>query len=190
VARIGRAVALGLLDAEVLPVVTHMPGHGRTTPDSHHDLPPVDPPLNVLEDPDFAPFLASNGLPIVVPAHQVFDHSDAPPATISPTIIGLIRERIGFDGLIMTDDISMKALGGSLGDLSHRALDAGCDVVLHCNGSLAERVEVLQAAGEMTDAAQQRAERALAMRQAPQELDIEAAEAEHSCLMGGQEYER
>ena len=103
-------------------------------------------------------------------------------------VMGLIREQIGFDGLIMTDDISMKALKGDLGDLSRRAIAAGCDVILHCNGTLPERMAVAEAAGEMTDTAQARAEAAIAARQAPDELDIPAAEADLSRLMRGMVY--
>ncbi|TMV06484.1 beta-N-acetylhexosaminidase [Ruegeria sediminis] len=189
VARIGRAVAQAHLDGGVLPVVKHIPGHGRATQDSHYDLPHVDAAQNELDRTDFAPFRALNDLPLGMTAHLVYDRIDAAPATTSTRMMTLIREGIGFDGLIMTDDISMKALSGSLGDLSKAALHAGCDVVLHCNGTFAERTEVMEAAGEMGAVAQDRAERALAMRQNPQELDIDAAEAELSRLMSGRVYD-
>ncbi|MEX0307468.1 MAG: beta-N-acetylhexosaminidase [Ruegeria sp.] len=188
VSAIGRAVADGHLDGGVLPVVKHMPGHGLSTLDSHHDLPHVDLPLEALEDADFAPFRALNDLPMGMTAHLVYDQIDPRPATISAGMMTLIRERIGFDGLIMTDDITMKALNGSAADLARQALDAGCDVALHCNGAFEERAQVLEAAGQMSDLAQARADRALARRQPPQELDIQAAEAELSALMGGQVY--
>lgn len=190
ISRVGRAVAQGHLDGGVLPVVKHMPGHGLSTLDSHHDLPHVDLPLEELESADFAPFRALKDLPMGMTAHLVYDRIDPQPATISKTMIQLIRDRIGFDGLIMTDDISMKALSGAPQEIAQQALTAGCDVVLHCNGSFDARAQVLEAAGQMSDAAQTRAERALAMRNPPQELDIEAAEAELSALMGGQVYER
>ncbi|MEM7090119.1 MAG: glycoside hydrolase family 3 N-terminal domain-containing protein, partial [Pseudomonadota bacterium] len=190
VGKIGRAVAQGHLDGGVLPVVKHIPGHGRATLDSHHDLPHVPLTLETLEVQDFAPFRALNDLPLGMTAHLVYDQIDPQPATISAPMMQLIRDSIGFDGLIMTDDISMKALNGSLSDLSQSALQAGCDVVLHCNGTFAERAEVMQAAGQMSAAAQSRADRALAMRTSPRELDIQAAEAELSALMGGQVYER
>ncbi|MES0824103.1 beta-N-acetylhexosaminidase [Ruegeria sp. SCP11] len=190
VAEIGKAVAKGHLDGGVLPVVKHMPGHGLSTLDSHHDLPHVDLSQDALEQADFAPFRALNDLPMGMTAHLVYDRIDPKPATISPTMIGLIREQIGFDGLIMTDDISMKALNGAPEDVTRQALAAGCDVILHCNGTFEARTNVLEAAGEMTDPAQKRAEKALAMRQKPAELDIPAAEAELSALMGGQVYER
>ncbi len=190
VSKIGRAVAKGHLDGGVLPVIKHMPGHGLSTMDSHHDLPHVDLPLDALDRDDFAPFRALNDLPMGMTAHLVYDQIDPQPATISSVMIQLIRDRIGFDGLIMTDDISMKALSGAPEDIARQALMAGCDVVLHCNGSFDARARVLEAAGEMTDRAQFRAEKALSMRQKPAELDIPAAEAELSALMGGQVYER
>ncbi len=188
VAQIGRTVAQAHLDGGVLPVVKHMPGHGRATLDSHHEPPHVDLPQSALRLDDFAPFRALNDLPMGMTAHLVYDQIDPQPATISPTMINLIREEIGFDGLIMTDDITMKALRGTPAEVAAKALNAGCDVVLHCNASLSERRAVLNAAGEMTDAAQTRAERALAMRTPPQTLDIQVAEAELSALMGGQVY--
>ncbi|WP_377187147.1 beta-N-acetylhexosaminidase [Ruegeria meonggei] len=188
VSKIGKAVAKGHLDGGVLPVIKHMPGHGLSTLDSHHDLPHVDLTQEALEQADFAPFRALNDLPMGMSAHLVYDRIDPQPATISPMMIGLIRKTIGFDGLIMTDDISMKALSGTPEEIGRQALVAGCDVVLHCNGTFEVRAKVLDAAGEMTDQAQSRAERALAMRQKPAELDIQAAEAELSRLMGGQVY--
>ncbi|WP_170782559.1 beta-N-acetylhexosaminidase [Ruegeria lacuscaerulensis] len=190
VAKLGRAVAKGHLDGGVLPVIKHMPGHGLSTLDSHHDLPHVDLNQEALEGADFAPFRALNDLPMGMTAHLVYDRIDPQPATVSPTMIGLIRDKIGFDGLIMTDDISMKALSGTPEEIAGQALAAGCDVVLHCNGTFEARAKVLDAAGEMTPQAQKRAEKALSMRQKPVELDIEAAEAELSALMGGQVYER
>jgi beta-N-acetylhexosaminidase len=189
VARLGRAVADGLLDGGVLPVLKHMPGHGRATADSHFDLPQVDADPEALDDTDFAPFRALNDLPMGMTAHVVYEALDGAPATLSQKMMGLIRDQIGFDGLVMTDDISMKALRGDLGDLARASLDAGCDVVLLCNGTLAERVQVADAAGTMSDAAQTRALAALAARHAPQDLDIAAAEAELVRLMRGQVYD-
>jgi len=117
-------------------------------------------------------------------AHLVYDAIDPNPATLSPVMVDLIRQQIGFDGLLMSDDISMKALSGSLGDISRAAIKTGLDV------ALAERAEVAQAAGEMTTRAQARAETALAARKPPRELDITGVEAELSNLLGGQVYER
>ena len=184
VATLGRATARGFLDGGVLPVGKHMPGHGLSRSDSHHDLPVVEASLEELSDLDFAPFRALNDLPMGMTAHIVYEQIAAKPATLSPEMIDLIRNDIGFDGLLMTDDISMKALSGSAGDITRAALDAGCDLVLHCNQPLAERVEVAEAAGPMSDDAFARAERALALRQTPKPLDIAELEAELDALMG------
>ncbi|MEM7599244.1 MAG: beta-N-acetylhexosaminidase [Pseudomonadota bacterium] len=177
VAKIGRAVADGLLAGGVLPVVKHMPGHGRATVDSHFSLPGTDEPLEVLTATDFAPFKALNDLPLGMTGHVVFSALDDKPATLSPVVMGHIRDEIGFDGLIMTDDITMRALQADLGDISRSSLEAGCDVVLLCNAALKDRRKVVEASGRMTDAAQLRAERALAARQTPDEVDIPALEA-------------
>ena len=185
VAEIGRAAANGLLDGGVLPVVKHIPGHGRATLDSHYDLPHVSSSLDALTGNDFAPFKALSNLPMGMTAHLVYEALDDRPATLSSEVMRVIREDIGFDGLLMTDDISMKALHGSLAELSQRALEAGCDIVLHCNGTLAERLAVAEAAGEMSDAAQRRAERALKMRKTPVDIDIPAAEAQLKALLNG-----
>ncbi|MGV6803785.1 MAG: beta-N-acetylhexosaminidase [Ruegeria sp.] len=189
VTRIGRSVAQGHLDGGVLPIVKHIPGHGRATLDSHFDLPRVDAPLEDLLETDFAPFRALNDLPMGMTAHLVYDQFDDRPATVSSKMMGVVRDQIGFQGLIMTDDISMKALNGSLVDLSRQSLAAGCDVVLHCNGSFADRAAVMEAVGEMSETAQVRAEKALAQRHSPEELDIRAAETELSRLMSGQVYD-
>lgn len=186
VARLARAAADGMLAGGVLPVLKHIPGHGRATQDSHHDLPHAAASLDDLMETDFAPFRALNDLPLGMTAHLVYDAIDPVPATLSPTVMRLIRERIGFSGLIMTDDISMKALSGDLADLTRGALTAGCDVVLLCNATLADRSAVAEAAGNMTPAAQARAQAALACRTDPAPLDIAAAEAELSRLMRGQ----
>ena len=188
VTAIGRAVAQAHLDGGVLPVLKHIPGHGRAITDSHFELPHVAADTADLAQTDFAPFEGLNDLPLGMTAHIVFDDLDDRAATLSPVVMDHIRTKIGFDGLIMTDDISMKALSGSLTDLSTKALQAGCDVILHCNGTLDERAEVAAAAGQMTPAAQARAERALAARQTPAEIDISACEAELETLMGGQVY--
>lgn len=188
VAQIGRAVADGLLDGGVLPVMKHMPGHGRSVMDSHKDLPRVTTPLEELSDTDFAPFRALRDLPLGMTAHQVFEDISDDPATLSRDMMDVIRTDIGFDGLMMTDDISMKALNGPVSEIAAKAIAAGVDVILHCNADLAGRIASAGAAGEMTDAALNRAERAMTMRKTPQPLDIEAVEAELSALMGGQVY--
>ncbi|WP_299844224.1 beta-N-acetylhexosaminidase [uncultured Roseovarius sp.] len=185
VATTGRAVANGLLDGGVLPVLKHIPGHGRAIVDSHMDLPVVNAVMEELDRVDFEPFRALNDLPMGMTAHLVYSAVDSRPATTSPVMMQMIRDQIEFDGLIMTDDISMRALKGSLGQISRDALKAGCDVILHCNGTLEERHEVADASGEMDDLAQMRAEKALAQRKAPDEVDIPALEAKLGALIGG-----
>ncbi|WP_259400205.1 beta-N-acetylhexosaminidase [Roseovarius sp. SCSIO 43702] len=177
VARIGRAVADGLLEGGVLPVMKHIPGHGRATSDSHLDLPRVEAPLDALTDVDFAPFAALADLPMAMTAHVVYEACDDRPATLSREMVRLMREVIGFDGLLMTDDISMKALSGTPDALARASLDAGCDVVLLCNAPLETRRAVAGAAGRMTAAAHARAESALARRIDPGEVDISALKA-------------
>lgn len=185
VARVARAVADGLSEGGVLPVLKHIPGHGRAGADSHLELPMADAGADTLRKSDFAAFRALNDLPLGMTAHLVYPAIDPRPATTSPVIMRLIRDEIGFDGLIMTDDISMKALRGNLDDLSRASRAAGCDVVLHCNGRLDEMRIVADAAGRMGAAAQERAQRALAARKTPTEVDIPGLEARLNTLMNG-----
>jgi len=183
IALLGRAAADGMLDGGVLPVLKHIPGHGRTDLDSHFDLPRVDVSLDTLRETDFAPFRALNDLPLGMTAHVVYDAVDDQPATLSADMMALVRGDIGFDGLIMTDDIGMKALSGTPGQIARRALAAGCDVILHCNAPLADRIQTANAAGQMTDAAQARAEAALVARRIPDDIDIAELNAELEALL-------
>lgn len=171
VATLGRAAAEGLLAAGVLPCVKHMPGHGRARVDSHLDLPVVDAPLEELAATDFAPFAALADLPLGMTAHIRFTALDDAPATASGVVIGLIRERIGFDGLLMTDDIGMNALSGTIGQRAAAAIAAGCDLVLHCSGDLAGMADAAAHAGRLSDAAARRAAAALARRGGPDGAD-------------------
>ena len=158
VAALGRAAAEGLMAEGVLPVIKHMPGHGRATVDSHHQLPTVSASREVLERTDFLPFKLLSDLPWAMTGHLLFEAID-PKAAITVSARGVkdvIRGHIGFGGLLLSDDLNMEALGGSLGDRATRALVAGCDIALHCNGQMAEMVEVAGRAGEMTEAAQNR----------------------------------
>ena len=141
--------------------------------------------FSTLQETDFAPFRALNDLPMGMTAHMLFEALDDVPATLSRTVIDLIRNDIGFDGLLMTDDIGMKALSGSCAQISRRALAAGCDVVLHCNAALKDRAQSAQAAGRMTDEAQRRAVAALEARHAPDDIDIADLNAELEALLGG-----
>jgi beta-N-acetylhexosaminidase len=187
VALLAADIAAGLLAGGVLPVVKHIPGHGRANADSHTKLPVVDTDCASLEQTDFAAFRPLSQLPMAMTAHVVFTAIDAlAPATTSATIIShVIRGFIGFDGLLMSDDVSMGALSGSIGERTHAALAAGCDIVLHCNGHLREMQEVATAAGMLGGEAMRRADAALALRTPPAEIDIAAARRTFSALMQG-----
>lgn len=179
-----RATADGYLAGGVLPIVKHMPGHGRTTVDSHLSLPTANADLREASAWDFAPFRALNDLPMGMSAHMVFPEAGDLPATQNPALIDLIRTDIGFDGLLMTDDVSMEALSGSIGDRAEVSIAAGCDVALHCNGEAGEMIAVAAAAGQMTDAAQARADRALTWRKTPDNIDISALKADLAAELG------
>ena len=185
VALLGRAVAEGHLDGGVLPVLKHIPGHGRAQADSHLDLPVVTAPLAELEATDFEAFRQLNDLPLGMTGHLVFSSIDDAPATLSGPTIDMVREAIGFDGLLMTDDIGMRALSGEPAALASQAIAAGCDVVLSCNAPVADRIAIASAAGQMSSAAQTRAERALAQRKEPDDIDIAELNAELETLLSG-----
>jgi beta-N-acetylhexosaminidase len=180
-----RAMADGLLRGGVLPVLKHIPGHGRATLDSHLDLPVIDAVKSELQGTDFAAFRALADLPLGMTAHLVFrDIDPEAPATQSPRMIGLIREEIGFQGLLMTDDISMQALQGPVAARAEAALAAGCDLVLHCNGELAEMQALAGVCPLLSGEGLARSERALAMRAAPEAGGAEALEAAFAEAMG------
>jgi beta-N-acetylhexosaminidase len=183
---LGRAAIQGMLDSGVLPVMKHMPGHGRANADSHLALPRVATPAAELRATDFAPFRALSDCPLAMTAHVVYEALDPEnPATTSATVIrDVIRGDIGFSGLLLSDDLSMNALSGSLGERARAALAAGCDIVIHCNGS---REEMEAVAGEVPPLAGEqlaRAEKALSERHAPDAFDPAAAEARLAELLG------
>jgi beta-N-acetylhexosaminidase len=187
VAQLGRAAAEGLLAGGVLPVIKHMPGHGRAFADSHHALPVVHADLATLDGWDFAPFKALSDMPLAMTAHVVFDAVDPNhPATTSKKAVKLMRKELGFAGLILTDDLSMKALSGSLGERARAALKAGCDVVLHCNGDLEEMREVAEEVGKLKGKAGRRAAAALArIVSEPEPLDPFEARLRFDDLLAG-----
>ncbi len=181
IARLGRAAAEGLIAGGVLPVIKHMPGHGRAKADSHHDLPVVEASLAELRASDFRPFRHLADMPMAMTAHVVFTALDPKhPATVSKTIIReIMRGELGFDGMIMTDDISMKALAGGFAQKARAAIRAGVDVVLHCHGIMEEMVAIAGAVPEMTGARGRRAAMALArIRHEPEPLDVDEARAQ------------
>ena len=180
VALLGRAAAEGLLAGGVLPVVKHIPGHGRAVTDSHADLPVVSATRDELEAWDFLPFRTLTDMPLAMTAHVVYTAVDPRrPATTSRTVMReVVRGTIGYGGLVMTDDLSMSALKGSLGERTRASLRAGCDVVLHCNGRVAEMAEVAAETPKLAGKAARRAEAALdRIRHAPEPFDVAEARA-------------
>lgn len=185
VAAIARAVTEGLEQGGVLPVLKHIPGHGRATADTHFKLPTVDTPRDELERTDFVAFKPLSDLPMAMTAHVVFSAVDpAHPATTSATMIAdVIRGVIGFQGLLMSDDVSMNALSGNIAERTRAIFAAGCDMALHCNGNIEEMREVAGQTPELSGRALQRANAALAARKAPQPFDRVAARAELDALI-------
>ncbi|WP_342722112.1 beta-N-acetylhexosaminidase [Bradyrhizobium sp. B097] len=185
VAAIARAVTDGLEQGGVLPVLKHIPGHGRATADSHFRLPTVDTARDELERTDFAAFQPLADLPMAMTAHVVFSALDpVHPATTSATIIEqVIRGLIGFQGLLMSDDVSMNALAGSIAERTRAIVNAGCDMVLHCNGNIDEMREVARETPELTGKALERAKATLAARKQPEPLDRQAVRAELDALL-------
>ena len=180
VARLGRAAAEGLIAGGVLPVIKHIPGHGRAKADSHEELPVVDAALEELEARDFPPFRALSDMPMAMTAHVIYTSLDwRRPATQSKRVITqTIRHSLGFEGLLMSDDLSMKALKGSFEGRTRAALSAGCDVVLHCNGDMAEMKAVIAGCRPLFGKGKKRAEAALhrvAIRPEPFDLAEERA---------------
>jgi beta-N-acetylhexosaminidase len=188
VARLGRAAAEGLIAGGVLPVIKHIPGHGRALADSHQALPTVDAPLAELDARDFAPFRVLSDMPMAMSAHVVYSAIDPRrPATTSRKAIGqVVRGAIGFDGLLMTDDLSMKALSGDFTARARAALAAGCDVVLHCNGDMAEMTAVLAGVKPLAGKAKARAQAALGrIARVPEPFDAEEARARFDAAFEG-----
>lgn len=176
VAALGRAQAEGLMAGGILPVMKHIPGHGRAGADSHKALPRVDAPLEALRAHDFVPFRALRSLPMAMTAHVVYTAIDPDnPSTTSRRVIAeIVRAELGFDGLLMSDDVSMDALSGDYGARTQAILEAGCDLVLHCNGVMAQMQAVARQVPVLAGRALARAEAALARRQ-PADDTVEAA---------------
>ncbi len=185
VAAIAQALAAGLIDGGVLPVLKHLPGHGRANADSHERLPVVGVDRVTLQNSDFAAFRALAKLPFGMTAHVVYTAIDpVEPATTSPAVIGdVIRKWIGFDGALMSDDISMGALSGTIAERTRAAVAAGCDLVLHCNGKGDEMRQVAGEAPLLDGDAARRTIAALAARRNPSPFDVAAARAEFSAMM-------
>ncbi|WP_091742782.1 beta-N-acetylhexosaminidase [Phenylobacterium immobile] len=188
VADLGRAAAEGLLDGGVLPVIKHIPGHGRARADSHLELPVVEAGVEDLEARDFRPFADLADMPLAMTAHVIYAAVDRlNPATTSPEVFQqVIRGRIGFDGLVMSDDLSMKALSGDFTARARDSLAAGCDVILHCNGDMAEMQAVAEGLGVLTGKSADRAAAALAcIADGPDEFDPHEARARFDAAFDG-----
>ncbi|CAL8981228.1 Beta-hexosaminidase [Rhodoplanes serenus] len=185
VAAVAAALAEGLAAGGILPVLKHLPGHGRAACDSHRALPVVGCDRETLERTDFAAFRPLARLPLGMTAHVVYTAIDPDrPATLSPTVIAeVIRGRIGFSGALMTDDLSMGALSGSLAERTRGALAAGCDLALHCNGNLVEMEQVAGEAPVLSGAAAGRCAAALAARRSPEPGDLAAARTTFSRMI-------
>jgi len=185
IAHLGLLAAQGLLSGGVLPVIKHIPGHGRASVDSHHQLPFVDAAYADLEAIDFYPFRKLRHLPMAMTAHVVYSALDSahPCSTSKHVIRRIIREVIGFQGLLMSDDVSMNALHGEIGARSEACFAAGCDFVLHCNGKLDEMRAVAQKTPVLDGLAKMRADKALAMRVTPEVFDARAGLEELQSLI-------
>lgn len=179
IGHLGRAAMEGLMAGGVAPIIKHIPGHGRANADSHLELPRVEEEHGLLSETDFAPFKALNDAPMAMTAHIVYADIDPEnPATTSPDIVGdVIRGEIGFDGLLMTDDLSMKALSGTFRDRGEASIKAGCDLLLHCNGDPSEMRPVAEAAPELIGKALERAGIAEKARENTESFDPEAGES-------------
>lgn len=178
VVALGGAVARGMMAGAVLPVIKHIPGHGRATMDSHLDLPVVETPRADLTVTDFAPFAGLAHVPAAMTAHVVFTALDprAPASTSAMVTAEIIRGAIGFDGLLMSDDLSMKALSGCLASRARAVIRAGSDIALHCNGVMAEMVEVAAEIPEVQGQARRRLDAAIRILKANQSFDVAKAE--------------
>lgn len=188
-ATLGRALCEGLIAGGVLPVIKHIPGHGRAMADSHHDLPVVDAAYEELDGRDFAPFRMLSDMPMAMTAHVVFAAIDPrrPATTSRKAIAQVIRGAIGFDGLLMSDDLSMQALRGDLRERARASLAAGCDVVLHCNGDMAEMEAVIAGARPLAGLAARRARAALGrIARTPEPFDAAEGRARFDAAFGGQ----
>lgn len=183
---LGRAVIEGMIEGGVLPVMKHIPGHGRATADTHHELPHVTTSREELSATDFVTFRSLSDCPMAMTAHVVYDAIDPQrPATTSVRVIKeIIRGEIGFDGLLMSDDLSMNALAGTLASRAKASLFAGCDVVLHCNGSLDEMKQVAGESKPLDDVHLKRAEAALAHLTPADAFDAQAGSARLDELLG------
>jgi beta-N-acetylhexosaminidase len=187
IARLGQACCDGLTAGGVMPVIKHIPGHGRATADSHLELPHVETKRAVLEATDFAPFRALRHAPAAMTAHIVYDDLDAgnPGSSSSTVVSGIIRDYIGFDGLLFSDDVCMKALHGPLAARVSSVLGAGCDVALHCDGNFDDMVVISEACPRMRPESMVRLNAARPPAGDSQSIDRDIAKRRISAFLGG-----
>jgi beta-N-acetylhexosaminidase len=186
VVRLGRAVASGFIAGGVLSVIKHIPGHGRATKDSHLDLPVVETPRAELSATDFAPFKALADIPAAMTAHVVFTSIDPAPASTSSKVTSeIIRGEIGFDGLLMSDDLGMHALSGTMRERAEAVIRAGSDVALHCSGVLSEMGAAASGVPDLAGSALRRAQAALAVLKNREEFDVASAERQLAEVITG-----
>ena len=178
VVQVSRAVANGLIDGGVLPILKHIPGYGRAVVDGHEELPNVSERFDVLKVTDFLAFKRLADLPISMTAHVTYTDIDSLPTTISKKIIKMIRDEIEFKNLLITDDISMRALAGSISERAELSLKAGCDIVLHCNGELNEMVQIAKVCGYLSGSSKRRSEIALNCRKPSNSVNIAEVKSE------------
>ncbi len=184
-ATLGRAACEGLFEGGVLPVIKHIPGHGRAIEDTHDGLPHVNTSLDELRATDFAPFKALGDMPLAMTAHIVFEAIDpSVPATDSPKVVdGIIRGEIGFNGVLMSDDLGMGALSGTMGERTAAAQAGGCDLILHCGGDMVEMQAVADHLKPMSETTEKRMDAAFALLQPPTVIDPEALRARRDELL-------
>ena len=185
IARLGQACCDGLAAGSVMPVIKHIPGHGRATADSHIELPRVETARDVLEQTDFTPFRALRHAPAAMTAHIVYDALDPEhPGSSSRTVVAdIIRNHIGFDGLLFSDDVCMKALQGPLAGRVTSVLDAGCDVALHCDGNFDDMMAIAEACPRMRPDSVDRLNAARPSATDSQSIDRDAAERQISAFL-------
>ena len=187
VAGLGQSVIDGMMDSGVLPIIKHLPGHGRARADSHMELPVVDSSREELERTDFTPFRALARAHLGMTAHVVFSAIDpqAPATTSKKVIDEVVRGFIGFDGLLMTDDLTMRALKGSLAERVKASIAAGCDMILHCTRHMEEMREIAEATPVLSGRAMERAERALAALKKPKSVEVAALQSRVDAALNG-----
>lgn len=184
---LARAMAMGLMDGGVVPVLKHIPGHGRATVDSHDEVPVVTTPLDTLRKTDFVPFKALSNLPMAMTAHVLYTAiDDQNMATLSEKTVNLIRTELNFGGLLLSDALDMKSMSSlTLAERARKTLAAGCDIALHCNSSFREKQELAKGIAPLEGKALERGEKAMAAVKPPKTYDPKDMRRELDGLLEG-----